>query len=53
MSAILLAVGAADAQDTIRYPDTCYMYNPFEIDNYWGTTIYHHFSIITFYFLVT
>ena len=44
MSAILLAVGAADAQDTIRYPDTCYMYNPFEIDNYWGTTIYHHFS---------
>ena len=29
MSAILVAVGAADAQDTIRYPDSCYMYTPF------------------------
>ena len=36
MSAILVAVGAADAQDTIRYPDSCYMYNPFEIDSVWG-----------------
>ena len=36
MSAILVAVGVADAQDTIRYPDSCYMYNPFEIDSVWG-----------------
>ena len=36
MSAILVAVGAADAQDTIRYPDSCYMYNPLEIDSVWG-----------------
>ena len=32
LSALLAAVGTADAQDTIRYPDSCYMYNPFEIN---------------------
>ena len=32
-SALLAAVGTAGAQDTIRYPDSCYMYNPFEIDS--------------------
>ena len=31
LSALLAAVGTAGAQDTIRYPDSCYMYNPFEI----------------------
>ena len=39
LSALLAAVGAADAQDTIRYPNSCYMYNPLEIDSLWGVSV--------------
>ena len=45
LSALLAAIGTAGAQDTIRYPDSCYMYNPFEIDSVWGVSVTDRFVI--------
>ena len=36
LGALLAAFGVIKAQDTIRYPDSCYMYNPLEFDSVLG-----------------
>ena len=36
LSVLLAAASVAGAQDTIRYPDSCYMYNPLEFDSVYG-----------------
>ena len=39
LAVLLAAAGALKAQDTIRYPDSCYMYNPYGIDSVHGTGV--------------
>ena len=39
LAALLAASGVIKAQDTIRYPDSCYMYNPYGIDSVLGNGV--------------
>ena len=44
LAVLLAAAGALKAQDTIRYPDSCYMYNPYGIDSVHGTGVSQYMS---------
>ena len=39
LGALLAASGVIKAQDTIRYPDSCYMYNPFTFNTECGSVV--------------